>query len=364
LRLAGAARVVAGGSGDPTAVSPTVAYVSSAGSREIISFALDVEARTLSPLSTTAVPGEGPSPTSMPLALSPRASRLYAAVRSAPFPLTSYAIDGATGALAPLATAGMPDAMTYVATDRTGRWLFAASYTGAKLSLSRIDGEGRAQGPAVQVIDTPLKAHCILADLTNRWVLATSLGGDALLPFRFDAASGRLTPATPVRLRAGSGPRHLVFHPGGRLAFLLNELDGRLQVYGFDPADGTLEERQSIGLLGVDRPASSSAADLHLTPDGGFLYASERVTDSIAGFAVEAQTGRLTPIGVWPTEASPRGFAITPCGRCLLAAGQTSNRIAAYAIDAASGVLEWFADRPAGSNPNWIEIIRLPAADA
>jgi 6-phosphogluconolactonase len=145
-------------------VGQTVAYVSSAGSREIISFALDVEARTLTPSSTTAVPGEGPSPTNMPLTLGPRASRLYAAVRSAPFPLTSYSIDGARGALAPLATARLPDAMTDVATDRTGRWLFAASYTGAKLSVSSIDEEGRVQDPAVQVIYTLLKAHCILAD--------------------------------------------------------------------------------------------------------------------------------------------------------------------------------------------------------
>ncbi len=298
----------------------------------------------------------------MPPTLGPRASRLYVAVRSAPFPLTSYEIDGARGALAPLATARLPDAMTYIATDRTGRWLFAASYTGAKLSVSSIDEEGRVRGPAVQVIYTPLKAHCILADPTNRWVLATSLGGDTLLPFRFDVTAGRLTPAAPVKLRAGSGPRHLIFHPDGRLVFLLNELDGRLLVHGFDPDDGALEERQSIALLGADAPTSFSAADLHLTREGGLLYASERVTSRVAGFAVEPETGRLTPIGVWPTEASPRGFAITPCGRCLLAAGQTNNRIAAYAIDAASGVLDWFADWPAGSNPNWIEIIRLPAA--
>jgi 6-phosphogluconolactonase len=109
---------VAGGSSDATAVERTVAYVSSAGSREIISFALDIEVRTLAPLSITAVPGKGPSPTNMPLTVGPRASRLYAAVRSAPFPSTSYAIDGARGALAPLATARLPDAMTYIATDR------------------------------------------------------------------------------------------------------------------------------------------------------------------------------------------------------------------------------------------------------
>lgn len=343
----------------------TIAYVSSAGSREIISFDLDLDAGRLVPLSVTAVPGpEGPSPTSMPLALRLDGCRLYAAIRSAPFPLTSYAIDEASGALAALATANLPDAMAYIATDRTGRWLFGASYTGAKISLSLIDGRGRVRGPAVQVVATPDKAHCILPDPSNRWIIVTSLGGDALLPFRFDPASGRLTPAAPTRLRAGSGPRHLVFHPRGDLVFLLNELDGRLLVYGFDSSDGGLEERQSIALLGAGAPAPFSAAEIRLTPDAAFLYASERTNGRIAGFAVETGTGRLEPVGVWPAEASPRGFAITPCGRGLLAAGQDSNRLAAYAIEAASGRLIRLADQPAGANPNWIEIIRLPAAAA
>lgn len=343
----------------------TIAYVSSAGSREIISFDLDLDAGRLVPLSVMAVPGvEGPSPTSMPLALRPDGRRLYAAVRSAPFPITSYAIDRANGALTPLATANLPDAMAYIATDRAGRWLFGASYTGAKISFSSLDKEGRLREPAIQVIATPDKAHCILPDPSNRWIVVTSLGGDALLPFRFDADSGRLTPGKPAKLRAGSGPRHLVFHPRGDIIFLLNELDGRLLAYGFDPTEGRLEERQSIALLGADTPVNLSAAEIHLTPDAAFLYASERVTSRIAGFAVETGSGRLEPLGVWPVEASPRGFAITPCGRGLLAAGQDSGRVAAYAIDGTRGRLTRFADQPAGTNPNWVEIIRLPALAA
>ena len=343
----------------------TIDYVSSAGSREITSFDLDLDAGWLVPLAITTVPGaEGPSPTSMPLALRPDGRRLYAALRSAPFPVTSYAIDGLNGALAPLATANLPDAMAYIATDRTGHWLFGASYTGAKISLNLLDKQGGVREPAIQIIGTPEKAHCILPDPSNRWIVVTSLGGDALLPFRFDAASGRLTPAEPTKLRAGSGPRHLVFHPRDDIVFLLNELDGRLLVYAFDPIEGKLEERQSIVLLGASAPASFSAAEIRLTPDAAFLYASERVTSQIAGFIVETGSARLEPVGVWPVEASPRGFAITPCGRGLLAAGQDTNRVAAYAIDGTSGRLTRFADQPTGANPNWIEIIRLPAAAA
>src|SRR5262249_11167456 len=99
-------------------------------------------------------------------------------------------------------------------------------------------------------------------------------------------------------------------------------------------------------------------------PDAAFLYASERVTSRIAGLAVATDSGRLEPVGVWPVETSPRGFAITPCGRGLLAAGQDSNRVAAYAIDSTTGRLTRLADQPAGANPNWIEIICLSALAA
>src|SRR5262249_37787511 len=119
-------------------------------------------------------------------------------------------------------------------------------------------------------------------------------------------------------------------------------------------------ERQTEALLPSGFAGKPSAADLHFTPDGRFLYGSERTSNTLVGFAVDAASGRLTPIGSTPTETAPRGFRIDPSGRYLLAVGQTSNRMSVYAIDGGSGRLAKLADYPMGSNPNWVEIIQLP----
>src|SRR4029079_5821538 len=153
----------------------TIAYVSSAGTREIFIFNLDYRTGVLHPLATVPVPGpEGPSPTSMPMALCPEGEYLYAALRSGSFPVSSFSINPATGHLTLLSTVPLVDNVAYIATDRSGRFLLAASYEGSKLSVNGIDG-GLVQMPALQVIPNISRAHFIVADLTNRWVFATSL---------------------------------------------------------------------------------------------------------------------------------------------------------------------------------------------
>src|SRR5262249_43361406 len=148
--------------------------------------------------------------------------------------------------------------------------------------------------------------------------------------------------------------------PGGRFLYVLNELDASINSYALDPERGTLEELQSIPMVSSDSQPPPSAADVHITPDGRFLYGSERRTHRIVGFAIDGATGGLTPAGSFETEPSPRGFRIAPGGRFLLAAGQTSNRIAVHAIDGHDGRLTRVSDTPAGSNPNWIEVVDLP----
>jgi 6-phosphogluconolactonase len=342
---------------------PVWAYVSSAGSKEILRFAFDPVTGALRPAGATAVPGtEGPSPTSMPMALSPDRKRLYVAVRSPPFPLTSFAINEASGMLTALATTALPDAMAYLSTDRAGRYLFGASYVGARLSVSAIDGDGKVAAAAMQVIATPPRAHCILADLTNRWVFATSLGGDVILQMKFDAVEGRLAPSAPPSLpaRPGCGPRHIILHPTGGYLFVVNELNASVVAYAIDTDSGTLQQCQSIAMLEPDLPFEASAADIHLTPDGKFLYASERVTNRLVAFKVEPVSGMLKRIGAFETEPSPRGFAISPCGRFLVAAGQISGHVAVHRIDPRHGGLTIVARHVAGSNPNWIEFAAPP----
>ena len=115
-------------------------------------------------------------------------------------------------------------------------------------------------------------------------------------------------------------------------------------------------------MLPSDTALSPSAADIHITPDGRFLYGSERATHRIIGFAVDHASGGLTWLGSFPSEPSPRGFNVSPCGRFLLVAGQISNRISVYLIDATDGHLTKVAEQDAGLNPNWIEVVSLPPA--
>jgi 6-phosphogluconolactonase len=215
---------------------------------------------------------------------------------------------------------------------------------------------------ATQVLATGKNAHAAVPSPDNRFVFFTNLGSDQVMQLRFDAATGLLSPNTPPTMagRPGAGARHLVFHPNGRDAYLLNELDASVDLLGYNAASGTLSFRKSWSTLPAGFTGKPWAADLHLTPDGRFLYTSERTSSTLAMWAVDAASGELTLIGHEATEKQPRGFQIDPSGRWLLAAGQVSNALTAYRIDAATGKLSRQSQLPMGKGPNWVEIIDLP----
>lgn len=337
-----------------------IAFVSCAADGVIACFHLDTAAGVLTPAGRVRVPGPvDPPSTSMPLALSPDRRTLYAACRNPPFPVSSFAI-GAEGGLTLTGTGHLADAMAYIATDRTGRFLFAASYHGAKLSVNPLGADG-VPGAPLQVLDTPPKAHSILPEPDNRAVLAAVLGGDVVLRLGFDPATGRLSVPATVALRTapGAGPRHMRFARAGTLLFVINELDATLTAYARDLATAALTGLQTLRL--VPPAATLAAADLHLTPDERFLYASERSTNVIAAFRLRPD-GTLDPLGTVAAEPVPRSFAIDPTGGWLLCAGQRSGRVALYAIDPATGTLTRRAAADAGGNPTWVEIIAPPEA--
>lgn len=337
-----------------------IVYVSCAGDQHITTLELDQTTGALRECGRTKVPGtDARASGSLPLALAPDRSRLYAGLRAAPWPVASFAIDPVTGALTLLSLATLADSMCYLSVDATGRILFSASYSGAKLAANPIDGNGRA-GDVMQVLETPPKAHSAVPSPDNRFVYAASLGGDAILCQAFDAATGRLAPAIHIAARTapGAGPRHLAFGQGGRTFYVVNELDGTIVTYGRDPATGALTERQTIALLAAGVPLPVAAADIHLSPDGRFLYASERTTDTLNGFTVAPADGTLTPLCRVPSEATPRGFRIAPAGRFLLCAGLASGTIGTYAIEP-DGILVHIHSLPVGAGANWVEIIAI-----
>jgi 6-phosphogluconolactonase len=328
-----------------------IVYVSCADAGEIAVLSLDAERGRLEPVQSVPLGGQP-----MPLAVSPDRRRLYAALRAPPPAVVTLRIDPADGRLSEVGRSPLPDSMAYLAIDRSGRCLLAASYGGDKLGVSPIDAGGVAGAPA-QVVPTGRHAHAALADPSNRWVYVTNLGADAIMRLALDAEHARVVPDTTFAMRPGAGPRHFVFHPAGRHVYLLNELDAQVDVLAFDASSGTLALRQTVATLLPSFEGRPWAADLHLTPDGRFLVTSERTSSTLAVFAVDEQTGTLEPLAHVPTETQPRGFAIDPSGRWLVAAGQLSHAATLYAIDAARGTLTAQQRLPLGQNPNWVEII-------
>src|SRR4030095_16115687 len=297
------------------ATAATFVYVGCTDSNEIHVLQLNPQNGDLTPVEKVTIPGITKTAGSTPMAISPDKKFLFAATRGEPMVAASFRIDPATGKLRHIANGPLDGSMAYIATDRSGRFLLAASYPNNKVTVNPIAPDGTVQPPK-QIAPTEPHSHAIQPDVSNRFVLATSLGGNLVKQFRFDAATGTLSPndppAVPVKRGGHPAPRHLAFHPTNGRVYLLNELEALVVVFAWDAKTGTLKQEQSITALPEKKPEKIWAADLHLTPDGKFLYATERGTSTIAAFKVDPGEGTLTPIGHTATEQQPRGFAIDP----------------------------------------------------
>jgi len=356
-------------------------YVSAADDGKIAIFEMDPETGDL-----TAAGKAGAGKMVMPLAASPDRRFLYASIRSSPYSVASFALDSATGALTLLSTVPLPDNMAYISTDRTGRFLLSASYAGDVVGVNPIGNRGSVRKDPVQVLPTGRHAHAILTDPSNRFAYVPNLGSDQVMQLLFAGDTGILTPGEPgaVRTPAGSGPRHFCFAPSGKFVYLINELNGMVYVYALDAGTGQLKEVGEISAvprgarlvpgkpraaIGAEAAGASAepdrtdwiwCADIHITPDGKFLYASERTTSTLAAFSVDPRTGKLTYLGSFDTETQPREFQIGPRGNFLICAGQKSGRISVHQINRETGELTRIKRYEAGGDPGWVEIVDFP----
>ena len=350
LRLVEAGMMAASGA----AGSATWVYVSNADSQDISVMKLDRAAGRLKPVVTVAVGG-----TAMPMVVSDDKRFLYVASRSQPFRVTTFAIDGASGGLEKLGEAALADSMANMDLDPTGQWLFAASYGGNKITVNSMGKDGLV-GPVQQLIRTAPNAHAIHSDASGRYVFATSLGGDNLSSWRFDAASGTLSANDPPLVNvapAKTGPRHFLWDKAQKHVYLINELDGGVDVFAYDAAKGGMRHLQRSTVVPPGFAGKVWAADLQISPDGNYLYGSERTSSTLTTFKVDAATGQLQVGGHTPTEKTPRGFAIDSTGRFLVVAGQDSHAVSLHVIDSATGLPGAGQSQPAGTNPNWVEIV-------
>ncbi len=338
----------------------TIVYVGNVESNEIFVFQLNRKNGELTLIEKVSIPGVIKVGGSTPITVSPDRRLLFVATRGEPQMVSTFSIEAKTGKLKHLGNGPLVDSMAYISTDRTRRFMFAASYPGHKLTVNPIAANGVMQ-PTQQILPDHKNAHSILIDKQNRFVLAPSLGNDLINQFTFDAKTGKLEPNSPasVRVKEKTGPRHLVFHPNGKLVYVLGELDAAVHVFDYDAANGLLKEKQSVSGLPPGTTGRIAGADLHLTPNGKFLYSTERTSNTIASFKVNPADGTLTLIESIPTEANPRSFSIDSSGRYLFVVGMKSHKMSSYKIDGRSGKLAKLKEYEMGKIPNWVEIVDL-----
>lgn len=356
-------------------------YVSNGDSGTVTAYALNKRQPQL-----TAI-GEYPTGLkSMPMSVSKDKKTLYVSVRSQPYHVSAWHIQP-DGTLHHFADTPLPEAMAYLALDKGGRFLLSSSYGGDLFSINRIDGEGKVESPPVQVVHTGKRAHSIQTDPSNQFLFVPLLGADQFLQYRFNSNSGQVTPNCPafvnIQREAATGPRHFVFAPhrddkGEQNIYLLTEMAGNISRLTLN-TDGTVTEHEATPSLepaiistmqrGEARPLTGDddlppsakprlwQADIHITPNGRFLYSTERTSSTITAFRVSPHDGRLTLINSSKTEAQPRGFAIDKSGRYLIESGQKSTKVALYAIDQQNGKLTLIERIPTGKGANWVTIV-------
>ena len=267
--------------------------------------------------------------------------------------VTAFYIHGSTGEISFLnqqATGG--GAPCHVSVDATGKYLLVANYGGGSVAALPIGKDGRLgeasdfvqhQGSSVNPgRQSEPHAHAIMIDPDNKYAFAPDLGLDKILIYQLDLDNGKLNANTQpwVRVHPGAGPRHLDFHPNGKYAYVINELDSTFTTFSYDADTGSLTEIQSISTLPDDFDGTSHCADVHVHPSGRFLYGSNRGHDSIVTYEIDQETGMLSYLGCESTRGqTPRNFGLNPEGTFLFAADQQTNNIVTFSVNPDTGQL-------------------------
>jgi 6-phosphogluconolactonase len=287
--------------------------------------------------------------------------------------VSSFARDAATGTLRPLndqSTHGA--APCYVSLDPSGRYVLVANYSGGTVAVLPIAADGRLEaatcvihhrGSSIRPEQEGPHPHMIRPSADGRFVLVTDLGTNQVLVYRLDTSTGQLAPNAQgmavVSEHPGAGPRHFAFAPSGRTVYVINELDSTVTVYDYTPERGELHARQVVSTLpeGVDGPAIGNAcAHIAVSPDGRFVYGSNRGHDSIAIWEVEDANGTLRSVGHESTRGkAPRNFSLDQTGAWLLAANQETDTIVPFRRDPDSGRLT--AAGPVTQTPSPVAIL-------
>lgn len=313
------------------------------------------------------------------LALHPSGRFLYSVSEIADFEgkktgaVSSFALDPKSGALKFLnkkpSGGGGP---CHLVVDHGGKNVLVANYGGGSVNVLGVGADGLLADPTgfVQHKGSSVNprrqkgphAHSINLDGKGAYAFAADLGLDKILVYRFNPVAGTLTPnkVPSASVSPGGGPRHFAFHPGGKFAYVINEMASTVTAFSYQAKTGNLSEIQTVTTLPSGFSGNSSTAEVQVSPDGKLLFGSNRGHDSIAIFSIDSASGRLTVRGHQATGGrTPRNFGVDPTGRFLLAANQSSDTVVVFRIGPAGLT-------PTGSVlnvPRPVCVKFLPAAD-
>ena len=267
--------------------------------------------------------------------------------------VSAFAVDGKSGRLKFLnkqLTHGTDPC--HVTVDGKGRHIFVANFMSGSVCVLPVQKDGSLAGASdfLQHLGSsvdPVRqkgphAHSVTLDRTNRFAFVPDLGLDKLMVYRFDRTRGMLEPHAVawIKMKPGAGPRHVALHPGGRFAFLINELDSTLAALSFDARKGVFRELQVVPTLPAGFQGESTCADVQVAPSGRFVYASNRGHDSLVIYRIDQRTGKLAYVGHHSTQGrTPRQFEIDPAGRFLLVGNQDTDTIVPFHVDQQTGTL-------------------------
>ncbi len=339
----------------------TVVYVSESKDRKIAVYSLDESNGDLARISE--VEFEGASGC---LAVNKARTKLHASIRTVPA-FDSLSISPEDGSLQKLASRPAQGSAAYIYLDASENWLLSACYGEGLVAVSRVTN-GAVAGDPQSILNVGKKAHCIQTDPANRFAFCPQpVDLNQIVQMKFDAENGVLTLNEPPAMKAGEGdgPRHLQFHPNGKWVYAVNEQGKSVTLCDYDAEAGNLTMRQTLSTVPDSWDKSEgSCADIEISADGRFVYASNRGHNSIAMFSINEKDGTLTSLGQAPTGEIPRSFNLIEGGeKFLVAAGQKSNDLTVYRRDAESGLLTKLKTYDCGASPAWVVGVKLPDAE-
>ncbi len=332
----------------------TFIYASMAPEKKIQAYRLNPKDGSLIAIDAIAVEG-GPGS----LCVDPDGKFLFASLRTIDS-LASFRIDRQTGKLTHINTILRAKGANaaFVRYDPISKSLFSASYMGGDWSVHQVEADGTLNKTASGRTTTAKTAHAIVFDPSYRWLFVPHVEPNAI--YQYQRTKSGVFGDTPAKVVGASngGPRHLAFHPTLKLAFASDEVGNSITAYQFDQRTGLIAI-QTLSTLPVDFNGKNTTAEVKVHPDGKFVWVSNRGHDSLAGFAIEPTSGKLTKLGQTPTEKTPRSFEIDPDGRWLFGAGEGSGKLAVYRIDRDSGKLDRVHTVNVGKSVTWVMAVKF-----